>query len=89
MTEFLLELYVPRTGAATIGAGAERARHAAEELRCAGVPVYFRRTLYLPEEETCFYLYEAETIEQVQEAVRRAALSFERIVEAVSEPRSQ
>jgi hypothetical protein len=53
------------------------------------VPVYFRRTLYLPEEETCFYLYEAETIEQVQEAVRRAALSFERIVEAVSEPRSQ
>jgi hypothetical protein len=39
---------------------------------------YFRRT-YLPDDETCFHLFEAGTPAAVEEASRRAALGRARI----------
>jgi hypothetical protein len=89
MAEYLLERYLARTDLERVREEAERARQAVDSLRREAVPILLLRSLYLPAEETCFYLYEAETIEQVQEAIRRAALAFERIVEAVSDSSSQ
>ena len=85
MAEYLVELYVPRTGAATARRFATDARRAAEELTREGTPVRYQRSILVPDDETCFYLYEAETADAVREAARRAELPFERIAEAHTE----
>lgn len=85
MAEFLLEFYVSRPDSGVVAHGAERARIAAKQLARDGTPIRFVRSIFVPEDETCFYLYEAETVEAVREAARRAALPLERIVEAISE----
>ncbi len=85
MAQFLLECYVARASGASIERGEERARVAADELVREGIAIRLLRSIFVPEDETCFYLYEAETVEAVREAARRAALPFERISEAISE----
>jgi Protein of unknown function (DUF4242) len=85
VAEFLLEFYVARTHNGVVEHGAERARIAANQLTRDGTPIRFVRSIFVPEDETCFYLYEAETVEAVREAARRAALPLERIVEAISD----
>jgi hypothetical protein len=84
MAEFLLEAYVSRTEPEVVEAGAERARHEAEQMSEEGTPVRFLRTIFVPEDETCFYLYRAESAELVREAARRAHLPTERVVEAIT-----
>ena len=83
MAEFLLELYVSRTDGVAVERGAERSRIAAEELTREGTPVHYLRSIFVPEDETCFYLYEATSADAVREAARRAGLPFERVTEAV------
>ncbi len=41
----------------------------------------FVRSVFVPEDEACFYLYEAPSAEAVREAARRAALPFARFAE--------
>jgi predicted methyltransferase MtxX (methanogen marker protein 4) len=80
--EFLLELYVSREAEAVVRGTSERARSAADELTRAGTPVRCVCSIFVPEDETCFLLYEADSIGVVQEAASRAGLSFERIAGA-------
>jgi hypothetical protein len=81
-------LYVSRTDAPAVERGAERARLAAEQLAREGTPVRYLRSIFVPEDETCFLLYEATRAEDVEEAARRAAVPFERVAEAVTNPTS-
>lgn len=83
MTEFLVELYVSRIDGASVESGAESARIAAEQLTREGTPVRYVRPIFVPDDETCFHLYEAATVEDVVEAARRASLPFERVAEAL------
>jgi hypothetical protein len=39
--------------------------------------------IFLPEEETCFHLYEAASVGDVREAAARAGIGCERVVDAV------
>jgi hypothetical protein len=41
------------------------------------------RAIFVPEDETCFFLYEAASAEAVRDAAHRAGLSSGRITEAV------
>jgi len=84
MTEFVAELYVPRS-AAGLDRGAERARRAAEQMTLEGTPVNLLRSIFLSEDETCLLLYEAASAEVVHEATRRAELQVDRVVEAFSQ----
>lgn len=86
MATFLVELYRARDDAAAVRRGAHAARLAAEQLTREGTPVRFLRWLFVPEDETCFHMYEAASVEAVREAARRAALPFERVTEAVADP---
>jgi Protein of unknown function (DUF4242) len=86
VAEFLVELYVSRADGAAVELGAERARVAAEELTGEGTPVRYLRSLFVPDDETCFYLYEAGSLEAVHEAARRADLAFDRVTEAIAHP---
>jgi hypothetical protein len=84
VTEYLVEVYVARADGTAVDLGAERAQRAAEELTREGTPARFLRAIFVPEDETCFYLYEAASAEAVREAAERAVLRFERIAEAVA-----
>lgn len=86
MPEFLVELYVSQTDRGAVEHSADRARLAAEELTLQGTPVRFLRSIFVPADETCFFLYRAATAEDVEAAARRASLSFERVSEAIAEP---
>ena len=81
MAEYLVELYVPRTDTAA----ARRFARVAEELTRERTPARYERSIFVPDDETCFHLYEAESAEAVREVVRRAALPRGRIAEAHAE----
>jgi hypothetical protein len=83
MAEYLVELYVSREDSAAVESSARRAGVAAEELTAKGVPVRYVRAIFVPEDETCFFLYEAASVEAVRRAARRAGLKSERITKAL------
>jgi uncharacterized protein DUF4242 len=85
MANFLVELYLPRTDVAAFAWSTRRARLAADELSLQGTPVRYLHSIFVPADEMCFHLYEADSPDGVREAARRAALHFERVSEAVSE----
>jgi hypothetical protein len=70
MPSYLVERYLP-AGAADV------------ELHMRSPAVRFVSTTFVPEDETCFHIVEAPSREAVREALRRAAIAYERIVEAV------
>jgi hypothetical protein len=78
---YLVEAYQPRAGAR--GAAAQ-VRAAAEAVSNAGAPVRCVSSIFVPEDETCFYVFESSAEEAVLAAIERAALSFARITEAVA-----
>ena len=76
MAEFLVELYVARGDSAAVEGGAERARAAAEKLTDEGEAIRYVRAIFVPEDETCFFLYEAESADAVREATRRGRVEL-------------
>jgi hypothetical protein len=85
MTRFLAEVYVPRTRADDSSRAARCARAAAKQLSREGTSVRYVRTTLLPDDETCFHVFEAPSADAVGEVGRRAGLSWARIVAAVEE----
>ena len=82
MTEFLAELYAPRTTTGAAGHARDRAESAMAELAAEGTSVRLLRAIFVPADETCLFLFEATSVDAVRETARRAALSFEHIAEA-------
>jgi hypothetical protein len=79
MRSYLVEVYEPRRGATT---AASRARSAAEAVSRAGTQVRYVRSIFVPEDETCFHLFESSSREAVAAVAERAAFVFARIAEA-------
>lgn len=80
MPTYLVEAYLPRSHARGARAAARRARAAAAALSSEGVLIRYVRTTFLPEDETCFHLFEASSAEAVEEVGRRAKLGRGRVV---------
>jgi uncharacterized protein DUF4242 len=83
MGRYLVEAYVPRSRASDAGAAGRDAKNAAEELAREGIHVHYVRTTFLPEDETCFHVFEAPSEEAVTEVCRRAGIGSGRIVKAL------
>ena len=81
MAEFLIELYVSCLDGDAVGRDEQRAREAAAALTGEGTQVRFLRSIYVPEDETCFFLFRAASIDAVHEAARRASLAYEHVAE--------
>ena len=79
MPEYLLEFYMPRDAGRAATDDGESARAAAEELMRRGTTVAYRRVIFVPAEETCFLLFEAESAEAVRDAATLAALPCDRV----------
>ena len=87
MPLYLVEMFVPRSRAGEARAAGRRARDAAEALALEDVEIHYLRTTFLPDDETCFHLFEAASPEAVAEASNRAELGRVRIVAAVDASR--
>ncbi len=85
VSKFLLELYVAKAAGTDVEALAARARQAAAEVSAEGRPVRCLRSILVPEDETCFLLFEAAAADDVRLAAERAELSFGRVSDAVSD----
>ena len=81
MPEFLAETYTPRLAAAPCAGDVARA---AAQASGPQAPVQFLGAVAVPEEETCFWLYQAPTTAVVCAAMTAAGLRPERIMQAVA-----
>jgi hypothetical protein len=80
--QYVVELYLPRSRAGALPRATARARAAAGQLRAEGAAVHFLRSIFLPEDEICFLLFEGPSEAAVAESARRAEIAFERVVAA-------
>ena len=88
MAEYLVECYVAKGDHRAAQQHAEHADRAIAELTREGRSVRCVRSIFVPEDETCFLLYEAPSAAVVAEALHRAGLRHEHISAATSSPRS-
>jgi hypothetical protein len=77
--EFLAETYAPRGGAVDVADVAWAGRVGQD-----GASVRLLGAILVPEEETCFWLYQAPSAAAVRAAMTRARLRPERITPAVA-----
>ena len=84
MPSYLVETYLARGDARGRSACERRARSVAAELTGEGTRVRLERTIHLPEDEICFFVFEAPSGRDAALAAQRAELGPLRIVEAVS-----
>jgi hypothetical protein len=85
MPEFIAEQYFSRTDTAGAARAATAARRAAEQLAREGTDVEFVRSKFVPEDETCIFIYNADSLDTVRMAAQRGALGFEYIAQAAAE----
>jgi hypothetical protein len=78
LTQFLVEVFVPRTDSVRANRLALDAEAAARRMQEEGIPVRYARSIFVPDEETCFILYQAATVDDVVDAAERAGVPLER-----------
>jgi hypothetical protein len=86
MPEYLLELYVSPADAYLAAGDGRSIREAADELARRGAQVRYRRSIFVPADETCFVLLEADSIEEIHDVTRLANVPCDRVSQAVSHP---
>ena len=84
MPSYLVETFLARGHAGERGKREARARIVAEELTRAGNRVSFDGSIHVPEDEICFFVFDAPSSAEVALVAQRAELEPLRIVEAVS-----
>ncbi len=84
MPEYLVELYLTGGALAALAELLARVRPAAAAMNDEGRQIALRRSIFIPQDETCFLLFEADSRETVDEANRRASIACLRITEAVT-----
>ena len=83
MPEFLAETYAPRDAPGPAAPGPAGAAPGADQASGPGGPVRFLGAILVPDEETCFWLYQAPSAGAVRAAMTAAGLRPERINPAV------
>ena len=84
MPSYLVETYLARGRAGERPARERRARSAAEELAKGTSRVRFERSIYVPEDEICFFVFDAPSGRDAARVAHRAELDPVRVVEALS-----
>lgn len=82
MARYLVEAYVPRAQVHGVGGSESRVLDASRELTGEGRAVSVIRTTCIPDDDTCFYAVEADSIEIVRKLCGLAGLESARVVEA-------
>ena len=80
-----MEAFAPQLTADGLAEVIARTRVAWTELTGEGTSVTYDRAIYLPADETCFHLFAAASITEVEAASARAGLAVARIVQAIEQ----
>ena len=83
LARYTVELSHPAAGWAELQEIVARARQAAVEMRREGEQIRFLRSVFVPEDDACFFLYEGPSARTVQAAVRRARIGETRVDETL------
>jgi hypothetical protein len=81
---YLVETYLARSLAGERVARERRANAAAEQLTRERTRVRFERSIHVPEDEICFFVFDAPSSRDAALAAQRAGLDPFRVVEVVS-----
>jgi hypothetical protein len=84
---YLVETYLARGAGGERAARERRARTAADELTREGARIGFEGSIHVPEDEICFFTFEAESGREAALAAHKAGLQPLRVVEAISSGR--
>jgi hypothetical protein len=86
---YLVETYLARGQAGERLARERRARSAAAELTQDRTRVRFERSIYVPEDEICFFVFDAPSGREAALVAQRRGLDPIRVVEAVSSKKEE
>ena len=84
MPSYLVETYLARGRAGERTARERRARSATEELTDGRTRVRFDCSIYVPEDEMCFFVFDAPSGREAALVAQRAGLDPIRVVQAIS-----
>jgi hypothetical protein len=84
MPSYLVESFLARGDAGGRQARERRARLAAEALTREETRVRFERSIHVPEDEICFFVFDAASGREAALVAQRAGLEPFRVVEAIS-----
>jgi hypothetical protein len=80
---YLIESYQPRCRSGELTDVIARARLVSSAMAAEGTPVRHVRSAFLPDDEVCLHLFEADSAELAGEAGRRAGIAVDRVVHAL------
>jgi hypothetical protein len=84
MAEYLLEVYLPATDDDALADASTSARAGVAHLVADGCRIDLLHAIYVPEDQTCFYVFEADSADEVLQAAHLAHLGAGRVVAAVT-----
>lgn len=82
MPNFVVERYRPSSDPDGLSAVADRLTAGARQVSADGVSVRYVDTIFLPGDETCLHLFEADSEADVRAVARQAGIDIDRIVPA-------
>ncbi len=83
MAVYMADRNLPGITMEQLGQAQQAAISASQQMTAEGTPVRYLRSMYVPEENHCMCLFEAESPAAVKEANDRAKIPYTRIVEAL------
>jgi Protein of unknown function (DUF4242) len=83
MATFMVERYLPGVSAGQAAAGELLAEQLAMRLRTEGGSVRHLRSLFVPQDEQCFVLFQATSAHALAETLERLGIGYERIAEVI------
>jgi hypothetical protein len=81
--QFLVEVFVPRSQAGELAAAKAQVRAATTRVSRGDRDIRYVRAIYVPEDETCFYVFDASSADLVAQVSGLAGLRDGRIVETL------
>ena len=84
MPSYLVETYLARGSAGQRAARERRARSSADDLTREGTRVRFEGSTHVPEDEMCFFTFEAPSSSVAALVAQRAGLEPLRVVQVIS-----
>ncbi len=81
MATYVVERHLPGITSEQLVAAAGRAKRTTAEMTREGTPVRYLRSTFIPGDAKVFCLFEGSSAAVVEEANRRAAIPFDRVLE--------
>jgi hypothetical protein len=83
MATFMVERYIPGAGSGQAAAAELLAKQVALHLRAQSGTVHHLRSLFVPQDEQCFVLFQATSAHALAETIQRVGIAYERITEVI------